>query len=83
MARAVADVQTELDAFYALRLSAAKNGGFAEYALDDGQGRQSGKMFSLSEINATITSLESDLRDAQDEAAGYAPGVVSYTGRRY
>jgi hypothetical protein len=82
MARAVADIQTDIALFETLRTKAATSG-IAEYTEDSGQGRTSVKRITLGEIRTALFDLHDELLDAQDEAAGYAPGVVSYTGRRW
>lgn len=65
-----ADIQLDLDAFYALRRQAALNGGIAEYSVDSGQGRHSVKQITLGEINATIRQLEGELNGADSETTG-------------
>lgn len=64
MARSATAIQSDLDAFYALRTKAATNGGIASYQIDTGQGRQQAAMISLSEINKTIATLEEELAEA-------------------
>ena len=66
MSRPADQIQLDLDAFYTLRRNAALNGGIAEYSMDTGQGRQSVKRLTLSEINATIRQLEGELNEAQN-----------------
>lgn len=75
MARSAADIESDLAAFYALRVQAATRG-FAEYTFDSGQGRQSAKSFTLSEINQTIRTLEAELLDAQSGGGG--PGRIVF-----
>ena len=68
--RTPADIQLDLDAFFALRRTAAISG-IAEYSMDTGQGRQTVRRLTLGEINQTIRMLESEALDA------------TYTGNTY
>lgn len=64
MSRAASAIQSDLDAFYALRTAAATNGGIAEYTVDTGQGSQRVRRFSLAEITQTIRDLEAEMLQA-------------------
>ena len=64
MSRSADEIQLEIDAWNAALLQMATNGGIAEYSMDTGQGRQSVKRLTLSEINATIRQLEGELNDS-------------------
>jgi hypothetical protein len=67
MARPIPDIESDLAAFRALRTKAAISGGIAEYSVDSGQGRQSVRRVTLSEINVTLRVLEAELLDAQTD----------------
>ena len=66
MSRSADEIQLEIDAWNAALLQMATNGGIAEYSMDTGQGRQSVKRMSVSEIQARIRQLESELNEAQN-----------------
>ena len=69
--RSATDIQLDLDAFYALRRTVGTNG-IAEYSVDSGQGRQTVKRLTLSEINTTIRQLEAELIDASSDGNTYS-----------
>lgn len=75
MARSVTAIQSDLDAFYALRTQAATNGGIAEYQIDSGQGRQSVKRITLGEINSTIKALNEELAEASGDFSSFTVGL--------
>ncbi len=70
MARAVAEIQADLDAAYAARRAALLG---QSYTLDTGQGRQTVTRANLTEINRTIQTLETEMAEAVD---GANPGIA-------
>jgi hypothetical protein len=77
--RSSTDIQADLDAAYIARRTALSA---QEYSLDTGQGKQSVKRASLSDINKTIRELELELAQANDAASG-DNGIVSGIFQRY
>ena len=69
--RSPADIQLDLDAFHDLRRTAAISG-IAEYSMDTGQGRQTVRRLTLSEINQTIRMLEAEALDASSTGNTYS-----------
>ena len=70
-------IQADLDAAYVARRSALDA---ASYSLDTGQGRQQVQRAELTQINATIRELESELQGAVEDASGF--GSVGIAGLR-
>lgn len=82
MVRPIAEIEADITLFEGLRTQAGTHG-IAEYSIDSGQGRQSTKRITLAEIRQTLIDLNEELAEAQSVEAGYTPGVISYSSRRY
>lgn len=77
--RTVTQINADLDAAYASRLTALQA---QSYSLDTGQGKQSVQRADLNSINKLIRELQNELETATDDANG-GSGIISGNFQRY